>query len=95
MLRRLRDRVAAGADEGRAARPEGSVDPKLLGTTERDDGTTQATYDGRPLYYYVDDPPGEALCHNVFEFGGLGWSWARTARRSRRGPGSRRAHPAA
>lgn len=50
---------------------EGSVDPKLLGTTERDDGTTQVTYDGRPLYYYVDDPPGEALCHNVFEFGGL------------------------
>jgi predicted lipoprotein with Yx(FWY)xxD motif len=44
---------------------------KLLGTTERDDGSTQVTYDGRPLYYYVDDPPGEILCHGVDEFGGL------------------------
>ena len=49
----------------------GGAGPKLLGTTERDDGTTQVTYDGRPLYYYVDDPPGEILCHNVDEFGGL------------------------
>jgi predicted lipoprotein with Yx(FWY)xxD motif len=43
----------------------------LLGTTERDDGSTQVTYDGHPLYYYVDDPPGQVLCHNVVEFGGL------------------------
>jgi predicted lipoprotein with Yx(FWY)xxD motif len=47
------------------------IDDKLLGTTERDDGTTQVTYGGHPLYYYVDDPPGEVLCHNVEEFGGL------------------------
>jgi predicted lipoprotein with Yx(FWY)xxD motif len=47
------------------------IDAKLIGTTERDDGTTQVTYDGHPLYYYVDDPPGEVLCHNVSEFGGL------------------------
>jgi predicted lipoprotein with Yx(FWY)xxD motif len=43
----------------------------LLGTTQRDDGTTQVTYDGHPLYYYVDDPKGQVLCHNVNEFGGL------------------------
>jgi predicted lipoprotein with Yx(FWY)xxD motif len=43
----------------------------LLGTTQRNDGTTQATYDGHALYYYVDDPKGEVLCHNVDEFGGL------------------------
>lgn len=49
----------------------GDADRALLGTTERDDGSTQVTYDGHPLYYYVDDPPGEALCHDVDEFGGL------------------------
>jgi predicted lipoprotein with Yx(FWY)xxD motif len=49
----------------------GDIEQRLLGTTERDDGSTQVTYDGRPLYYYVDDPPGEVLCHNVEEFGGL------------------------
>jgi predicted lipoprotein with Yx(FWY)xxD motif len=49
----------------------GAAEAKLLGTTERDDGSAQVTYAGRPLYYYVDDPPGEALCHNVDEFGGL------------------------
>jgi predicted lipoprotein with Yx(FWY)xxD motif len=49
----------------------GGADAKLLGTTERDDGTTQVTYDGRPLYYYVDDPAGQIACHNVSEFGGL------------------------
>jgi predicted lipoprotein with Yx(FWY)xxD motif len=47
------------------------IDSKLLGTTERDDGSTQVTYDGQPLYYYVDDPRGQVLCHNVSEFGGL------------------------
>ena len=49
----------------------GDVDPKLLGTTDRDDGETQVTYGGHPLYYYVDDPPGQILCQNVSEFGGL------------------------
>jgi predicted lipoprotein with Yx(FWY)xxD motif len=47
------------------------IDAKLLGTTERDDGSTQVTYGGHPLYYYVDDGPGQVLCHNVEEFGGL------------------------
>jgi hypothetical protein len=29
------------------------------------------TYAGQPLYYYVHDAPGEILCHDVAEFGGL------------------------
>jgi predicted lipoprotein with Yx(FWY)xxD motif len=43
----------------------------LIGTTRRRDGRIQATYRGRPLYYYVGDRrPGQVLCQNVVEFGG-------------------------
>lgn len=49
------------------------LDQSLLGTTERRDGSAQVTYDGRPLYYYVDEGPGEVLCHNVDMNGGFWW----------------------
>jgi predicted lipoprotein with Yx(FWY)xxD motif len=40
---------------------EGTANQGLVGTTERDDGTMQVTYDGQPLYYYSgDSEPGEA-----------------------------------
>ena len=43
---------------------------KLLGTTERKDGSTQVTYGGHPLYFYVNEGPGEVKCHNVLQYGG-------------------------
>jgi predicted lipoprotein with Yx(FWY)xxD motif len=49
----------------------GGAKQSLLGTTKRDDGSVQVTYDGQPLYYYAHEGPGEVLCHGVNEFGGL------------------------
>jgi predicted lipoprotein with Yx(FWY)xxD motif len=59
--------VVAGKLIGRAGIAAGR-----LGTIRRSDGSRQATYAGRPLYYYVGDRrPRQILCQNVSEFGGL------------------------
>jgi predicted lipoprotein with Yx(FWY)xxD motif len=48
------------------------VGARRLGTIRRSDGSRQATFAGRPLYYYVGDrKPRQILCQNVSEFGGL------------------------
>jgi predicted lipoprotein with Yx(FWY)xxD motif len=45
---------------------------ELLGAVRRAGGTLQATYAGRPLYYYVGDrKPGQILCQGVKAYGGL------------------------
>jgi len=49
------------------------VDERLLGTIRRSDGALQVTYNGRPLYFYEHEVPGEIKCHNVDLHGGLWW----------------------
>jgi predicted lipoprotein with Yx(FWY)xxD motif len=45
----------------------------LLGTTKRKDGTIQVTYDGHPIYGFVEDhKPGET---NGNDFNGFGAQW--------------------
>lgn len=53
-------------------RAAAGVKSSQLGTTRRADGKLQVTYAGRPLYHYIGDrKPGQILCQNVKEFGGL------------------------
>lgn len=51
-------------------RATGGVSQMLLGTTKRQDGTTQVTYAGHPLYYFVaDSAPGMANGQGIVAFG--------------------------
>ena len=56
-------------------KPKGirGVKQKLLGTTKRRGGARQVTYNGKPLYYYYDELPGQVFCHNVIQYGA---NWA-------------------
>ena len=48
------------------------VNPNLLGTTKRTDGTVQVTYNGWPLYLWVSDSePGQATGQAINNNGGL------------------------
>lgn len=56
----------------RRPRADRGVGASLLGTIRRSDGRLQATYAGKPLYFYIGDrKAGQVLCQNVREFGGL------------------------
>ena len=49
---------------------KGGLDASRLGTFKREDGTTQVTYAGHPLYTYADDQkPGDANGNGLKEFG--------------------------
>jgi len=51
-------------------RAAGKAAAGMLGTTRRADGTTEVTYAGHPLYYYVGDSgPGQTNGQNIDAFG--------------------------
>ena len=51
----------------------GGAQAALVGTTMRTDGSTQATYNGHPLYYFANDKAaGDARGQGINRFGG-GW----------------------
>lgn len=51
----------------------GAVKASLLGTTARADGTTQVTYAGHPLYYFVQDKSPAAATGQGSQGFGAGW----------------------
>jgi predicted lipoprotein with Yx(FWY)xxD motif len=59
-------------------RPAGSSDvSSKLGVVQRPDGSDQVTYDGKPLYTFVEDPGPRTVTGNGFEdsFGGTSFTW--------------------
>ena len=61
--------LTAGAPQAGAG-----AQASLLGTTSRTDGTTEVTYKGHPLYYFLKDKkPGDTTGQGVNGFGDLWW----------------------
>ena len=59
------------ASQGTPAAGDG-VDATMLATITRDDGTMQVTYNGHPLYTFVDDTaPGDAKGQGMNDFDGI------------------------
>ncbi|MFQ5968043.1 MAG: hypothetical protein ACE5MI_10585 [Acidimicrobiia bacterium] len=63
--------------EERLGQPGSGIDTALLGTTVRDDGRVQVTYNGHPLYQYIgDQAAGDINGHGIggqwFVFKGTG-----------------------
>src|SRR4051812_27836194 len=49
---------------------QGGISAAKLATTKRNDGKTEVTYDGHPLYYYVSDTkPGQLSGEGLDQFG--------------------------
>jgi predicted lipoprotein with Yx(FWY)xxD motif len=57
-----------------APKAGGGVKANLLGTTRRDDGKTEVTYKGHPLYTFVEDrAPGDTTGQGSDGFGADWW----------------------
>ncbi|MGH3302027.1 MAG: COG4315 family predicted lipoprotein [Streptosporangiaceae bacterium] len=65
----------------------GSTLPHGFGTIMRSDGTTQATYDGHPLYTYASDSAAGQIGGNGLNLSGGLW-WAMTPAGSKLGSAS-------
>ena len=62
--------VVAGGNDAVSAGDQ--VDTSLVSTTTREDGTTQVTYGGYPLYYFSqDEASGDTSGQAVESFGGI------------------------
>ena len=62
------------------------VRASLLGTTKRNDGKVEVTYNGHPLYYFVTDrKPGQTTGQGVNQFGGPWWVLSRAGKEIHRG----------
>ena len=55
----------------RGAPQVAGLNPALLGTTKRKNGSQQVTYGGHPLYYWSGDKPGTIMCQHVNLHGGF------------------------
>ena len=56
--------------------PSGNSLPSELGVVERGDGTRQVTFDGKRLYSFIEDEPGEASGDELSDaFDGQQFTW--------------------
>lgn len=65
----------AAPSSGQPSSDDSSVESKL-GVVKRSDGTSQVTFDGKPLYSFVQDNAGQATGDGVSDsFGGTSFTW--------------------
>jgi predicted lipoprotein with Yx(FWY)xxD motif len=65
-----------------APQASAGVNASLLGTTHRADGTTEVTYAGHPLYYFISDKkPGDVTGQGINGFGAPWYVVARSGMR--------------
>src|SRR5918996_545378 len=64
------------APPSRNPTPTASSVPGMLGVSERPDGTRQVTFDGKRLYSFTEDDPGEVTGDGFSDaFGGQTFTW--------------------